>query len=296
MYVIQLGSILTGLQNFNKGVDPTKDLENKILVEGISAIATSAFNSSKAGRVSRKLLTDNLKTQKKQQYQKFVSGQEFYFSNILTQIRNYLNTVSIIRKNLTASGNSNILLKKLASIETYSDLDKKVKRVIVVLNQIKEEQLIYNSDIKKLEEQKDNEKKTGQYDVLKQLEENLRKIIKEKLSNISSNWWKERIPQDVRENAEQRKAKNESPWSWLKQGELIDYVDFTDYAKIITKRDNWNEIFAKIFHNKETLEAKLKELEPIRNSIMHSRNLTSKQNKRLHLYSDDIIGMIKNSL
>jgi len=292
---MQLGSILTSLQNFNKDVDPTKDLENKILVEGISAIATSAFNSSKAGRVSKKLLTDNLKTQKKQQYQKFVSGQEFYFNNILTQIRNYLNTISIIRKNLTASGNSSILLKKLSSIETYSDLDKKVKRVIVVLNQIKEEQLIYSSDIKKLEEQKDDEKKTGQYDILKQLEENLRKIIKENLSGVSPNWWKERIPQDVRENAEERKSKNESPWSWLKQGEFIDYVDFTDYAKIITRRDNWNEIFAKIFHNKETLEAKLKELEPIRNSIMHSRNLTSKQNKRLHLYSDDIIGMIKNS-
>ena len=62
---------------------------------------------------------------------------------------------------------------------------------------------------------------------------------------------------------------------------MLRGIDFTDYAKIITRRDNWNNVFKDVFHNREELLSKLKELEPIRNAIMHSRNLNSKQIQRL---------------
>jgi hypothetical protein len=54
------------------------------------------------------------------------------------------------------------------------------------------------------------------------------------------------------------------------------YVDFADYLKIITRADNWKEIFRDIFFEQELISAKFKELNPIRNKIAHSRDLTSK--------------------
>ena len=54
------------------------------------------------------------------------------------------------------------------------------------------------------------------------------------------------------------------------------YVDFADYLKIITRADNWKEIFRDIFFEQELISAKFKELNLIRNKIAHSRDLTSK--------------------
>ena len=52
------------------------------------------------------------------------------------------------------------------------------------------------------------------YDVLIGLEHALRGHIVRKLASLTPNWWKERIPEDVRKNAEDREAKRESLWPW----------------------------------------------------------------------------------
>jgi hypothetical protein len=55
------------------------------------------------------------------------------------------------------------------------------------------------------------------------------------------------------------------------------YVDFTDYSKIIERRDNWQEAFRDVFRDKEAVLVKLRELEQIRNDIAHSRELSDLQ-------------------
>jgi len=55
--------------------------------------------------------------------------------------------------------------------------------------------------------------------------------VESNLEKLSKNWWVERIPPDIRQKAEERKKKDEY------KRELIQYVDFADYIKIITRRD-----------------------------------------------------------
>jgi hypothetical protein len=104
---------------------------------------------------------------------------------------------------------------------------------------------------------------------LDELENALRRCIKSNLEKTSKNWWIERIPPDLRKNSEERQQKDEP------KRELIQYLDFPDYAKIITRRDNWRKVFQEIFKHQEQIITKLKELEPIRNAVRHGRKLTA---------------------
>lgn len=70
-------------------------------------------------------------------------------------------------------------------------------------------------------------------------------------------------------------------------------MDFNDYIKIIRKRDNWNDIFKKVFVDEELISAKLRELSPTRNKIAHSRNLEKGEIDRLRINSNDILVCIK---
>jgi len=294
-YITQLRGILQNLENFKNQFDPNQKLGEEIISKGIGMLVEELSESSTVGKFGRKWANNKMKMEKKQQQKQSIANQEFNFHSILEQIKNFLNAVSIEKANLKPIGNSNLLLKKFASVENYSKLETKVRRSIAILNQINAEPLIYNTKIQQVREQQKVKIQAEYYQVLKNLEQELRKLIQTKLSKISKHWWNQNVPDDVQENAERRKKQNERPWSWLMRGEyLVDYIDFTDYAKIITRRDNWNQVFKEIFHNKEELSAKLKELEPIRNAIMHSRNLTAKQKQRLQLYSDDILDIIKN--
>lgn len=54
---------------------------------------------------------------------------------------------------------------------------------------------------------------------------------------------------------------------------LIDYADFTDYQKIIERRDNWNEVFSALWHRQEDVRESLQRLYWVRIETMHSRAL-----------------------
>lgn len=164
---------------------------------------------------------------------------------------------------------------------------KLVSRVEEVLNEV----LL---DYKVEEEQENNQddivkKDMEAYLLVKDLEQALRDCIKTRLEKISQNWWKERIPPDVRENAEKRREIDA-----LKK-DLIEYIDFSDYVKIITRKDNWRDCFKDIFESEETLRTKMRELEPIRNNIMHSRPITEEEKKKLGLYAREITNMTRST-
>jgi len=131
-----------------------------------------------------------------------------------------------------------------------------------------------------------------EYELLRILEKELRSFIKETLSRITDRWWYECIPKDVREEAERRRQKEEylQPWISAEQkADLIDYIDFSGYRKIILKRDNWEKVFKHVFRDKTITEAKFKELENIRNKVMHFRSLTPIEKDKLKLYVKDIL-------
>lgn len=131
------------------------------------------------------------------------------------------------------------------------------------------------------------------YVILKNLEQTIRRFIEQELSEINKNWWKQLIPVDVKRDAEERKNIDESRKNWdFKKQSLINYINFTDYAKIIIMKNNWKEVFQYIFHDKNKIDSKLKEIEPIRNAISHTRDLDTTEELQLKFYSEEILRAI----
>jgi len=133
--------------------------------------------------------------------------------------------------------------------------------------------------------------------ILLGLEEKIRKCIEVRLSSLTSDWWTNRVPPDIRTHAENRKRRNKKPWPWYGERDrpIHYYIDFSEYQKIIIKKDNWREAFAPVFKDENITSAKLAELEPIRNNIAHNRKLNTKEFEHLKLYASDLISCIEAS-
>jgi len=128
------------------------------------------------------------------------------------------------------------------------------------------------------------------YELLCNFESTLRNFIREELSRVTDKWWDERIPPDVRQSAEERMRKEESipPFEPLGKHPIF-YVSFSDYRKIILRRDNWRDVFKEVFKDKQWIDVRLKELELLRNKVMHSRLLTQREKEKLRLFVDEIL-------
>lgn len=55
---------------------------------------------------------------------------------------------------------------------------------------------------------------------------------------------------------------------------LIQYADFTEYADLITKADNWKEVFHEAFDRPENVRESFHRLGPVRLCTMHARPIT----------------------
>lgn len=115
--------------------------------------------------------------------------------------------------------------------------------------------------------------------LLADVERCLRALIRERLSS-QPNWWASRVPADVRSRAEER-AGGRTP--------LLEFVDFSDYQKIILQRNNWEEQFRHVFRTKEWISTRLAELLPLRNDIAHSRTLSYEDSMRFRVFAQDIL-------
>jgi len=122
------------------------------------------------------------------------------------------------------------------------------------------------------------------------LEKTVRRLIMDELSKLTRKWWKQRIPEEIREKAEERKKKEEelAPYPGLNL-HPIWYVDFSHYKDIIAKGDNWEDALKQIFKNKDHIRVWLEGLIPIRNKIAHMRPLTPREKINLEAFSQDIL-------
>ncbi len=126
---------------------------------------------------------------------------------------------------------------------------------------------------------------------IKTLEDTLRRCLVQELSKITDKWWKQRIPNDTRENSEKRMegAVQKEPWKTKEAFKPVDFLDFTDYEKVILRNDNWKEAFKPIFHNKEYVQLRMSELVALRNSIMHGRELTWDDKQKVSIFCKELL-------
>ena len=95
---------------------------------------------------------------------------------------------------------------------------------------------------------------------------------------------------DVRRRAEGRKARREKVWPWYPptSDNIVDYLDFSDYQKIILEPQNWTDVFCAVFKTASFVETRLGELDPIRNDIAHSRATSAIANDKLRIYAQEL--------
>jgi len=219
-----------------------------LISTGIGELASEFFESRQAKKHGRKLSKSYLEHQDKQHIATVMSQFEARFQSWFAEIKSFLSQVSVQKPNLAQPGSSEILIRKLNRIIHYSKTETKIRRTLAVLDEISSLPLVYNISLPTKEEI-ERKKKKKPYETLQGLENVLRELIAKELSKITHDWWIQRVPPDVRQHAEERKAKNESLWPWHQEIDLpvIYYVDFPDYIKIIVRKDNWEGVFARTF-------------------------------------------------
>lgn len=115
------------------------------------------------------------------------------------------------------------------------------------------------------------------YELLYYIEVGLREFIIEVLeTKIGPPWWRQCLPNDVKQTAKSGlQLEKKIKWSKVIPHHPMYYTDFPDLKKIITKGDNWRNLFQPIFGREDLLISTLSELEPIRNKIAHNRKATT---------------------
>ncbi len=118
------------------------------------------------------------------------------------------------------------------------------------------------------------------YDICSRAEQQLRDFIEERLGSLHEKaWWKRGVPDAIRRDCEERKAKRETPFE--PKHHPITYAYIGNYKDIILRKDNWGAVFAAVFPTKEELEACFIWLNRARDPIMHSRGLSDDEYQRL---------------
>jgi DGQHR domain-containing protein len=134
--------------------------------------------------------------------------------------------------------------------------------------------------------------KSSEAEVLRTFERMMRDVIKDIMLLKAGADWETKLPNDVRANAQARMSQNAGQWPWVRNPnpELLQYLDFTDYAKIIDLK--WN-YFECVFKERSIILGKLRELDPMRKDVMHSRSLEPVALQRLSMYFDDVRQLVE---
>ena len=129
------------------------------------------------------------------------------------------------------------------------------------------------------------------YMELKNLEELLRDFVSSSLEiQFGKRWWDKTDMGFLAKRWEDRRIihkRTTGNQSGNKPEDLIMYASFSDYRRIINNPFAW-KVFEEHFPDRNWIIQRLKELDPIRNAIMHHTPIDEDDIIRLGLYSRDI--------
>ena len=81
-----------------------------------------------------------------------------------------------------------------------------------------------------------------------------------------------RLPKDLYDQWHEKKKSAEQ--AGAQEWPLIAYADFTDYERVICKKDNWREVFGSFFGRTEHVREAFQRLYPVSVDTMHARPIT----------------------
>ena len=134
-----------------------------------------------------------------------------------------------------------------------------------------------------LEEEEAFARTNDAHDWLFRLETHMRNFIDNKMSKaFGTEWPNRRLPNNTHKEWKEKKEQARDTGRDVKS--LIAYADFTDYERIICKRDNWREVFQPYFIRTENVRETFQRLHLIRLDTMHARPIT--QDDELLLFTE----------
>ena len=106
--------------------------------------------------------------------------------------------------------------------------------------------------------------------------EEIELLIKNLIVDVMEKYpkWEEdpnRIPQTEWKLAQQRQKETEEDPILEGKYHTIDFLDFSDYIRILNHKKNWEKIFEPIFKDRDICLGYLKTIQKLRNPIAHNR-------------------------
>lgn len=89
---------------------------------------------------------------------------------------------------------------------------------------------------------------------------------------FGTHWIKHRVPGNLVQAWTKKREKEAN--AGLPARSLLEYADWGDYAMIIVRRDNWNDLFCAVFQRTDAVRESFTRIIPVRHCAMHGRLVT----------------------
>lgn len=226
----------------------------------------------------------------------WVESQRQSVVQLVLEAEAVLKTLSIPSPSLSPSGNSDRLVKKLGRVRRFSTPQSTARALVVVLDEVVFLSPLPNDAVPTFLAQRVARSSEEAIQLVTNLEKALRSCVRDRLGRTSDDWWSSRVPTNVRTRAEKNRRRADAVYPNVSAPEdPLSYVNFGEYDDIILHGRNWEESFASVFPDQAWISTKLRELEPIRNALMHSRDLTEHGLEKLRVVSRDIVERLKRT-
>jgi hypothetical protein len=168
---------------------PGASIARDLIAEGVSSLAVELFGTRKIKRYGKNITKAWLDSEKKKAVE-VVTGRYYQqYSVWFKEVVEFASRVSINRPRLTYPGNSHTLLRKINRAEGYKTLGTRIRHVITTLEELRANDLLLNTDLPKQLPAPQKQTKPDPLDVLRNLENSLRRSIEHQLSRTTSDWW-----------------------------------------------------------------------------------------------------------
>jgi ribonuclease HIII len=109
------------------------------------------------------------------------------------------------------------------------------------------------------------------YSLLDSFEPELRAFIREVLERaFGGDWWARGVQEEIREKAEKRRRQEAEKG---RDSDVMEFLEFSHY-ELIMHGDNWNSVFKPVFQDGNSLLARLRPIQDIRNPVAHTRAIS----------------------
>jgi hypothetical protein len=118
------------------------------------------------------------------------------------------------------------------------------------------------------------------YEVFYSLETTIRRLVRDQLQAVSDEWWADRIPEQIRRDAEKLQRRDEDTGFTKRSDDPMDFLTFGQLSEVI--KSNW-DVFGALFSSARAVEKVMANLNTLRGPIAHCTPLAEDEVVRLRL-------------